>query len=559
MGNSKSRRLFEEIQYTIEEFAPCMDDFLYVYDIINDSYYITEKALERFRLPSNAFSDVVETHGVIVHPDDIKLIMDDLNRVIDGQQKEHDLVYRWLGRDGSPVWINCKGKLIENPEDGVKFLIGCINEIGVRQRADNVSGLLGERSFMMELESFGERLPSGYILRIGIDDFKVINERLGSAYGDFILRSVADCINNCKQPSQSAYRIVSDEFIVFDTKGGTEDEALLLYDKIRSAVDDFLEELSYEAVFTISAGIMPMEAVGQNDYDNLMKISRYTLSEAKYRGRNQAYVFCQEDYDRFLKKRMLLAALRASVANDFEGFELYFQPIMDVNSNKLFAAESLARFWQDGVMVSPGEFIPILEESGLIVPVGKWIIQEAAKMCQRCRRINPEFCVTINLSYVQLQKSPVVDIVMSTLEGLSLQSSGVVVELTESGYVEGSPAMRNVWSKFKNRGVSVAIDDFGTGYSNLANIGSMMPHIVKIDRGFTVLALANDYEYDLLVHIINMVHNLGIKIVVEGVETEEEYERIMALGADYIQGYFFGRPCPAEEFIEKFIECGEKS
>lgn len=553
MGKNISKSLFEEIQYIIEEFAPCMDDFLYVYDIYNDLYFITNKAMERFHLPSNTFNKVVETHGIIVHPDDIKLIMDDLNRVIDGRQKEHDLVYRWLGKDGSPVWINCKGKLIERPEDGVKFLIGCINEIGTKQRADNVSGLLGERSFMIQLEKIGEKLPDGFVLRIGIDEFKVINERLGSAYGDFVLHSVADCINKCKKASQNAYRIVSDEFIIFDTEGGTEEEALTLYEKIRSAVDLFLEELSYEAVFTISAGILLNGTVQDSDYDNMMKISRFTLSEAKSRGRNQAYVYCQQDYEHFQKRRLLLAALRAAVANDFEGFELYFQPIIDTRTNKLFAAESLARFWKDGVMVSPGEFIPILEESGLIIPVGKWIIQEAAKMCQRCRRINPDFCVTINLSYVQLQKSPIVDVVMSTLDHIGLQAAGVIVELTESGYVESSPGMRNVWSKFKGRGVSVAIDDFGTGYSNLVNIGSMMPHIVKIDRSFTALAMSNDYENELLIHIINMVHNLGIKIVVEGVENEEEDNRIRELGADYIQGFFYGRPCPSDEFMEKFI------
>ena len=174
-------------------------------------------------------------------------------------------------------------------------------------------------------------------------------------------------------------------------------------------------------------------------------------------------------------------------------------------------------------------------------------------MCQRCRKVNPDFCVTINLSYVQLQKSPIYDTVMNTIEELGLQSSGVVVELTESGYVENTPAVSSVWSKFKNEGVGVAIDDFGTGYSNLANIGNMMPHIVKIDRGFTMRALSNNYENDLLIHIINMVHNLGIKIVVEGVETEDEYHRIKTLGPDYIQGYFFSKPCPKEEFREKFI------
>lgn len=551
---NKCRQLFEEIKEIIEEFAPCMDDFLYVYDIPGDTYYITEKALDRFRIPSNYFHQVVEMHGKIVHPDDIDLIMDDLNKVISGENDYHDLIYRWMGKDGSPVWINCKGKLLVREEDGIKFLIGCINEIGLQQKADNISGLLGERSFMMELESFGINLPEGFILRIGIDDFKVINEKSGSMYGDFILHSVADCINASKKPWQKAYRIVSDEFAILDTSGGTKEDAIILYNELRTAVDHFLENVSYEAVFTISAGVVLTGSIERNDYDEMMKISRYTLSEAKYRGKNQVYVYRPEDYGKFLRKRQLLAALRSSVANNFKGFQLYFQPIMDARTDTLYAAESLARFWQDGEqMVSPGEFIPILEESGLIIPVGKWIIQTAVEMCKECRKWIPDFHVTVNLSYIQLQKSPVFDTVVSIIEESGLDDSGVVVEMTESGYVEQSPAMRSVWSKFKNRGIRIAIDDFGTGYSNLVNIGEMMPHVIKIDRGFTVRALQNSYENDLLVHIINMVHNLGIKIVVEGVETEEECRRIKQLDPDYIQGYYYSKPCPKQQFIDKFV------
>lgn len=554
MGKKDSRELFEDIKSIIEEFAPCMDDFLYVYDINNDSYYITEKALDRFDIPTNFFHDVVKMHGRIVHPDDIDLIMDDLNRVISGERDFHDLVYRWMGKDGSPVWINCQGKLIERPESGIKFLIGCINEIGLKQWADNVSGLLGERSFMMELDSCGEKLPDGYILRIGIDDFKIINEKLGSTYGDFVIHSVADCINRCKKPWQTAYRLVADEFAILDLNGGTKEEAENIYNEIRTKVDHFLENAGYKAVFTISAGILLTQDIKENEYDSMMKLSRYTLSEAKYRGKNQIYVYCKEDYEKFLHRRKLLSALRVSVANHFEGFELYFQPIVDVRTNKLFAAESLVRFWQnETTMVSPGEFIPILEESGLIIPVGKWIIQTAVKTCREWREIIPDFCVTINLSYIQLQKSPIFDTVINTIQEMGMQSSGIIVEMTESGYVENSPAMRSVWRKFKENGVSIAIDDFGTGYSNLVNIGEMMPHLVKVDRNFTVRALKNDYENDLLEHIINMVHNLGIKVVVEGVETEEECNRIKKLGPDYIQGYFYSKPCPAQEFKEKFI------
>lgn len=562
MGEKMSREMFQSVSSIIEEFAPCMDDFLYVYDLNNDSYYITKKAMERFDISENSFHDVNNTLAGFVHSEDIELIMNDLQRMISGERDFHDLVYRWMGKDGSPVWINCKGKLIDRPEQGIKFLIGCVNEIGLKQWADNVSGLLGERSFMMEMETYGDTLPDGYILRIGIDDFKYINEKLGSTYGDFVIHSVADCINYCKKPGQMAYRLVADEFILLDLNGGTKEEAAMIYEKVRKKVDKFLEEAGYKAVFTISAGVLMTENIQKNEYNGMMKLSAYTLSEAKYRGKNQLYVYCQEDYDKFLYKRELLSALRASVNNNFEGFELYYQPIIEVKTGRLFAAESLVRFWTDeNTMVSPGEFVPILEESGLIIPVGKWIIQTAVRTCHECRKVIPDFSVTINLSYIQLQKSPIFDTVINTINDMGMQASGIVVEMTESGYVENSPAMRNVWSKFKENDVSIAIDDFGTGYSNLINIGEMMPHMIKVDRNFTVRALTNPYEHDLLAHIINMVHNLGIKVVIEGVETDEELKEICNMNPDYIQGFVYSKPCPKQVFCERYInkEKGEKA
>lgn len=558
MESLECKEIFEEIKYSIEIFSPCMDDFLYVYDIQNDYYYIAEKALERFAIPSNTFHDVVKTHGTFVHPDDNELIMDDLTEVIEGKKSRHDLVYRWKGKDGSPVWINCKGRLMDMPEKGIKFLIGCINEIGRKQQADNVSGLLGERAFTLQMEQYKEGFPKGYLLRIGIDDFKIVNEKLGSVYGDYILHSVADCINNCRKKEQMAYRIVSDEFLILDTTGGTREDAVQLYCRIRHAVDDFMETVSYKAVFTISAGLIMDEDISEMDYDSLLRTSHYALSEAKARGKNQLYLFEKEDYEHFIDKRELLSALRASVAGGFEGFELYFQPIVSTKTEKICAGEALIRFKNEGRIISPMEFIPLLEESGLIIPVGKWIVQEAVKMCVRCRKYKPDFLINVNLSYIQLLKSPVFDTVKECLDHYGLDSSGIVVELTESGYVDSSPAIQNVWSKFKNEGVSVAIDDFGTGYSNLINIGDMMPHIVKIDRSFTLRALNNEYENALLRHIVDMVHNLEIEIVVEGIETQEELMRINDMHPDYIQGYFYSCPVPGAQFINLLEkECKE--
>lgn len=198
------------------------------------------------------------------------------------------------------------------------------------------------------------------------------------------------------------------------------------------------------------------------------------------------------------------------------------------------------------------EFIPILEESGLILPVGKWIIRRAADMCRDCRKKYPDFRVSINLSYIQLTKSPVFVEVMDALQETGLPPDALIMELTESGYLENSINVQKVWHKFKEAGVQIALDDFGTGYSNLQNIGRFNPDIVKIDRSFTLRAMQHSYERQLLSHIINMVHSIHLRIVIEGVEEKEEQQQVMQLGSDFIQGYYYSKPCPREEFLEKY-------
>lgn len=252
----------------------------------------------------------------------------------------------------------------------------------------------------------------------------------------------------------------------------------------------------------------------------------------------------------------MLEQLRKSVADGFRGFELFFQPIVRVGQDVPFMAESLLRFkTTDGEMVSPVEFIPILEESGLIIPVGKWLIDRALSMCAECQKTQPEFHISVNLSYVQILKSDVCEEIEHWIEFYNLKPESLMVELTESGYVDdNSPAVKRLWDRLREYGVMIALDDFGTGYSNFQLISSMVPNIVKLDRSFTVKALQNIFEHQLMDHIIQLVHSVNLKICVEGVETKAELEEIEKLSADCIQGYFYGRPCARRDFLKAFIE-----
>ena len=555
MEENSGGNLFELFCGMIEAFDPCMDDYLYVFDVQNDQYYISKKSMKRFALPSFQFTHVLDTHRKFVHEEDIEMLEADLEKVMSGEKLEHNLTYRWMSVDGEPIWINCRGRIIIGADGKPQFLVGCINEVGTKPIADNVSGLLESFAIKDAWNQQDNTMTNGFVLRIGIDNFKTINEKLGVEYGDFIIHEVANCILDCIHEGQMVFRVVADEFMIIDTAGGTAKDAKALYRKVRSVVDHLIRRDNYKAFFTISGGVISGEALEQLDYNELLKYTQFALSEAKARGKNQVYYFQVEDYEKFLRRRKILVELRKAVSNDFEGFDVFFQPIITRGGKDLYAAESLLRFWtSEKETVSPAEFIPILEESGLIIPVGKWVLHRALEMCVKCREKRPDFKVSVNLSYIQILKSNFFKDVTGALEQYKLRPDSLIIELTESGYVENSPVVRKLWEQLKDRGVLIAIDDFGTGYSNLQSIGNMMPDIIKLDRGFTVKALNNNYEHQLMDQIIQLIHSVDLKVCVEGVETMEELTEIERLSADCIQGYYYGKPCEKQAFYKDFVE-----
>ena len=326
-----------------------------------------------------------------------------------------------------------------------------------------------------------------------------------------------------------------------------------LYCNIRQEVEQAIVRHNYEAVYTISGGIVNIGDMKKADYEEITRLSEFALGQAKRMGKNQVYTFDREDYEAFLRSRAISRSLRKAVSNDFMGLDVYFQPLVYTNTEELYGAEALLRYQMpDGEKISPLEFIPILEESGLILPVGKWIIRKAADMCKACRKKYPQFRVSINLSYIQLTKGPVFAEVMDALRETGLPPDALIMELTESGYLENSINVQKAWRKFKEAGIQIALDDFGTGYSNLQNIGRFNPDIVKIDRSFTLKALQHSYERQLLSHIINMVHSINLRIVIEGIEEKAEQQQVMELGSDFIQGYYYSMPCSREEFLKKY-------
>lgn len=544
----------EEFKAIIELYNSTMDDFLYFFDLVNDVYCISSDAVKRFRIPASVFENTGVAFRELIHADDYDMLTADLEEVKAGKKDSHNIEYRWMDREGKVVWINCRGNVVKDKQGKARYLVGCINEIGKRQKADNVSGLLRETVLSREIAERQNDLK-GYMLRIGIDHFKEINENKGMEYGDMILRRTADCIKEVITPSQKLYRIVADEFLIVDFEERKESNFEKLYKRIRRKIDTFIESNGYEVFYTVSAGILNFEVVQDKSFVNLMKLTEFALNEAKRRGRNRYYTYVREDYLSFLRKRSLTQLMRQAINNNYEGFETYFQPIVDAKSKRLHGAEALLRFKSEETgPVSPVEFVPLLEESGLIIPVGKWVMRQAMSACREIRKKIPDFCVSVNLSYVQILKSDVLTEIEAGIRYFGLNPGSIVVELTESGKVESSVSFLKFREGLKKNSVALALDDFGTGYSNFHYLYHLNPDTIKIDRSFTMKALRYDYEYNILKHMINMSHGIQLKLCVEGIETEEELQKINEMNPDFIQGYYFGKPCSLEQFYKEHLE-----
>lgn len=201
-------------------------------------------------------------------------------------------------------------------------------------------------------------------------------------------------------------------------------------------------------------------------------------------------------------------------------------------------------------MISPAIFIPVLEESGLIIPVGEWVYRTAMRQAMEWHKLMPTFRININLSFIQICKSDVVNEIMDAIEELGIEPSTVLFEFTESGMISYDDSVQRLLDVLNENEVKIALDDFGTGYSALAYLQNLKVNLLKLDRGFTSKAVVNDFDYNLIGHIVDMAHSVGMQVCFEGIETEEELQKLKKLQPDYIQGFYYGRPVNKDKFYE---------
>lgn len=545
----------------LEIIAKCMDDYLYVYDLQNNTIEFSESAVNRFKISDNVMNNFTNDVLQLVYEEDRKMLQEHLTAIYEGKEKVHNLHYRWLDKEDMPVWINCRGIVIDDSQGNAQYLVGCMKETGNQRRADNVTGLLGGPEFNAYMRSQKTHISKGFLMHIGIDDFGAINSSRGAAYGNYILKGVADCIKECLSDKQKIYHLVADQYVIVDLEHSSEEYAAELKKMIDARLYKFIVSEKYEAVFSISVGVVDA-ATACEGYEECRKKFAFVLKKAKKMGKNGFYIFDENDYESFLRTGRIVAELRNSVVNGFNGFEVYYQPIVDCSSERVIGAEALMRFSmtsEEGTeTVSPVDFIPLLEETGLIIPAGRYILDEAAKTCCEIQQYIPGFKMNINVSYVQIMHGNVERDILDVIKKYGLQPDSICIEMTESGFMDMTPVFCRFRKVLDENHICFVIDDFGTGYSNFHCIRDMNPSYVKMDKDFTAKAMNNARDFELYKNIIPMVHSINVSICAEGIEKKEWCQKMKEMQVDYLQGYFYGRPCAKEQFIQQVVSFRRK-
>lgn len=498
-----------------------------------------------------------------VYKDDLPSYDKQMIKIISSKRDEfYSIEFRVLNKNNEIIWLESKGKKTSE-KNGDVFIYGALSDITIRKKKelennflsyyDEVTGITNRRYFQKEVEKYIEENPKGSfaVIFIDLDNFKYINDTYGHDIGDLLLIEFTNIIKELKIENSLFSRYGGDEFL------------LVKYDvyeieSIKGILDNIIRKLSKPIVIsdkevfcTLSIGVSIYPTDGR-DITTLLKRADMAMYIAKINGKNRYEIFDINMLEILNREFEIEKGLR--VALDNKEIKLLYQPKIDAETEEVTGFEALVR-WNSKVlgMVSPKEFIPIAESSGLIIPIGRYIIEESIRKCKELSlKTDKKFKMAINLSDVQIRSEKIVSFIQKTLIKYDLDASYIEFEITESVIMKYPEKNIEKLKQLKKLGVSLALDDFGTGYSSLSYLKILPIDSLKIDKSFIDGIVIEEKSEYIIDSIIELAHYLNLIVVAEGVETKEQYDYLKSTNCDLIQGYYFSRPLEFPE-AEKMI------
>jgi diguanylate cyclase (GGDEF)-like protein/PAS domain S-box-containing protein len=504
----------------------------------------------------------------LTHHEDLRQVQSYIQRVIEGYIQSHEQEKRYIHEQGHTVWAQWHVSLLKDSETGTKRLFFQVQDITDRKKAeekltqDTLTGLPNRARFydLMKLRVAhkGNKDRQCAVLFLDVDRFKLINDSLGNASADQLLIQIAHRVKTCLRQGDILGRVGGDEFAVLldDVTGA--DEASSVATRIQQALSISFNLLGQEVYTTASIGIALGSDYADDDVSDMLRDAETAMHQAKARGKARYEIFGRDMHGELMSRLKMETDLRRACERD----ELFvdYQPIVSLQNRTLIGFEALVR-WRhpEFGLVPPKEFIPVAEETGLILTIGQTVLESACRQAREWQETypaTPPLFVSVNLSVKQFNQPGLVENISELLQQFELPPRCLKLEITESVFSDNIEAGVKLLTQLRNLGVQLSIDDFGTGYSSLSYLQRFPIDTLKIDRSFVMQMTENEENLAIVRTIVALAQNLGMDVVAEGVETEDQLSLLRKLECENGQGYLFSTPLGSRQlnqFIANYI------
>jgi len=503
----------------------------------------------------------------LTHADDLRHVQSSIQRVIEGYIQSHEQEKRYIHEQGHTVWVQWHVSLLKESESGTKRLFFQVQDITDRKLAeekltqDTLTGLPNRARFydLLKLRiarNAASKDAKYAVLMLDVDRFKLVNDSLGSTSADQLLIQIAQRVKTCMRQNDVLARVDGDEFAVLLDDVSGEEEASSVATRIQQALAISFNLMGEEVYTTMSIGIalgsQPVE-----DVSDILRNAETAMHRAKARGKARYEVFGHDMHGELMSRLKMETDLRRACERD----ELFvdYQPIVSLQDRTLIGFEALVRWHHPEFgLVPPKDFIPVAEETGLILSIGHTVLRSACRQAREWQKTypsQPPLFVSVNLSVKQFNEAGLVQNIARLLEESQLPPRCLKLEITESVFTDNIEAAVKLLTQLRNLGVQLSIDDFGTGYSSLSYLQRFPIDTLKIDRSFVMQMMENEENLAIVRTIVALAQNLGMDVVAEGVETEDQLSLLRKLECENGQGFLFSTPLGGGQVQQFIADC----
>jgi diguanylate cyclase (GGDEF)-like protein/PAS domain S-box-containing protein len=570
----RERDLVEDIRLSAERYAlaaQAASGGLWDWDLVKDDVFYSSRWKALLDCPEDAIGNSAHDWFSRVHEEDLPSLLAAIEEHLAGRSSGVELEHRIRREDGSYLWVLCRALVIRGPDGVPTRMVGSLTDVHERKVLegqlrhaalyDPVTGLPNRTLFLDRLRVTMARASrhAEYqfaVLFLDLDGFKLVNDSLGHLLGDSLLSSVAERISADLRPTDTASRFGGDEFAILLDDVVAPHNPVAVAERLQSRLARPFHVGGHEIVVTASIGIAS-SSTGYVSAEDVLRDADTAMYRAKATEKGTYATFDAGMHTRAVSRLRVETELRQAV--DGGQLRLHYQPIVAIRTGHTLAFEALVR-WEHPTrgLLGPGEFLPVAEESGLIVPMGRWILAETCRQLAEWRRAGApdDLRVSVNVSNRQFWHGGLLDEVQGLLKAAHLEPRHIVLEITETVVMHNADLAERMLMELHDNGFALHIDDFGTGYSSLQALHRFPIEALKVDRSF-VWGLGTDPRSTELVRTIAMMaRNLGVDVIAEGIETADQCRRVERLGCAYGQGYLFSRPVPGD--VAAGFVCGDQ-